>query len=115
MKLLPLVYTMIILLLAILLSIPALADDVDEYIADLKKPDSTIREDAASALGRMNDPSAVDPLIKALGDRDVVIRSMSAISLGLLSNPRAVEPLISALDDENISVRTNAAVSLGKQ
>jgi HEAT repeat protein len=59
--------------------------------------DSTQRKYAAITLGKLGDPRAFQPLVKALGDSD--LRGAAAEALGKLRDPRAVEPLIRALAD----------------
>ncbi len=52
----------LIMLLAIF-AVPAVADDVDGWIADLKDPSPLVREAVAMALVELNDTRAVGPLI----------------------------------------------------
>ena len=92
---------------------PAVADDVNIWIQDLKDPIPAVREAAAEALVRLNDTRAVGPLILALDDDDFRVRQNAAVSLGKLNDLRAVDPLIQALKDEDLGVRVYAAVSLG--
>jgi HEAT repeat protein len=75
--------------------------------------DHNIRLAAASALGRIGDSRAVDPLIDALDDQQGV-NEVAALALGEIGDSRAVEPLINALGDENWEVRSSAAKALGK-
>lgn len=58
------------ILLAMLLSTPAFADDVDKHIQALKDGDSKVRANAANALGELKKTRAVAPLIQALKDND---------------------------------------------
>jgi len=51
--------------LIILLAIPAFADDVDNLIIGLTDQNYTVRADAALALGNLQDPRALGPLIEA--------------------------------------------------
>ena len=95
---------------------------------------------AAWALGELNDPRAIDPLVKAFnkidysaahslikfGGRalgplvktllngDEESRGIAAFALGELNESGAIEPLIKALGDSNKHVRKNAAKSLAK-
>ena len=81
------------LLVLAALSIPAVADEVDDLILDLKYGTSDVRADAAGALGNIGDPLAVDPFILALNDSDSDVREEAAGALGNIGDPRAVEPL----------------------
>ncbi|MHC1631104.1 MAG: HEAT repeat domain-containing protein [Methanotrichaceae archaeon] len=44
------------------LVMPAVADEVDDLILDLKYGTTDVREEAAYALGEIGDPRAVEPL-----------------------------------------------------
>ncbi len=78
-------------------------------------PEPVIRQAAAAALGRLDDPRAVEPLATALLTDDVAeVRQESAKALRRLSDSEAVSPLIqSLLQDEDSSVRAEAATALG--
>ena len=71
------------------------------------------RRSAISALGRLGDERAVEPLVSALQDEDRYIRREAAKALGELGSPVAIEPLIAALGDPEESVRRNAIIALG--
>lgn len=66
----------------------------------LRDENSDVRDDAAFALGELNDPRMVEPLIAALQDKDPSVRDSVAQLLARLNDPRAVDPLIAALKDE---------------
>ncbi len=78
-------------------------------------PEPAIRRAAAAALGRLDDPRAVEPLATALlTDDDAGVRQESAKALRSLRDPEAVSPLIQALlQDDDSSVRAEAAAALG--
>ncbi len=78
-------------------------------------PNDTIRQAAAAALGRLNDPRAVEPLATALlTDEAADVRQESATALRKLGDADAVSSLIQALlQDEDSSVRAEAASALG--
>jgi len=95
-----------------MLAFPAVADEVDDLILDLKYGSPDVREDAALALGQIGDEKAVDPLIKALDDEVSWVRMWAVIALGEIGDTRAVDPLIKALKDESPYVRMYAASSL---
>ena len=68
-----------------------------------------------SALGRLNDKSAVPYLIETLQSENHYVRRESARALGLLDSPEAVEPLIEAIElDKDNEVRRNAITALGQ-
>jgi HEAT repeat protein len=52
------------------LVMPAVADEVDDLILDLKYGRSEVRVEAALALGLIEDARVVDPLINALKDEE---------------------------------------------
>ncbi len=86
--------------------------ELDRLIDQLKRNDSTMRAKAASALGRLGDKRAVEPLIAALKDNDARVRMSAALALAALGDKRAVEPLIAALKDEDRRVRSMSAMAL---
>jgi HEAT repeat protein len=69
---------------------------------------------AAEKLGKLGDPRAVAPLVRALTDPDRGVRQAVVVALGKLGEKRAVRPLASALKDKDPYVRINAAYALGK-
>ena len=99
------------MLLAVI-TMPVVADDVDRWMCDLKDPNSIVRKAAAEALGKLNDTSAVEPLVELLDDEDPEVRAEAAASLGKLNDTRAVEPLIRLLDDKDIWVKEETIRSL---
>jgi HEAT repeat protein len=88
--------------------------DIDGLIEALNYPDDhNIRLAAASALGKVGDSRAVDPLITALDDQQGV-NEVAALALGEIGDPRAVEPLTETLENESWEIRSSAAKALGK-
>ena len=86
---------------------------IQAYEEALKDEDKVLRRNAASALGRTDDPRAVKALIVVLKDGDKVVCRNAASALGAIGDPRAVEALIEALEDEDADLRRNAAKALG--
>jgi HEAT repeat protein len=93
-------------------------------ISLLKDRDPKVRKEAAIALGNMSydakakpktvfDPSAVAPLIEALGDSDAEVRANAAAALGRRDAvaASAVESLIGLLKDKDADVRLQAAIA----
>lgn len=73
------------------------------------------RECIVKALGEIEAPNVIQPLIETLQDDYFGVRREAAVALGNLGDPRAVEALIPLLQDEgDFSVREEAAVALGK-
>lgn len=71
--------------------------DVDGLIEALKyKDDHNVRLAAASALGRIKDSRAVEPLISALEDHPSV-REVAALALGEIGDLKNQSGLFSAL------------------
>lgn len=88
--------------------------NVRGLIKALKHEDNKIRLGATGALGEIEDPAAVAPLIQLLksespGSR---VQKHAVWALGRIGSP-ALTPLIEALNDENKSVREKAADALG--
>jgi HEAT repeat protein len=85
----------------------------EDVLKALNSPDDEVREEAVRALGELNDPRAVDPLILMLKDENRYIRREAAKSLGRIGDPRAIPPLINALKDDDRYGRDGAAEGLG--
>jgi HEAT repeats len=67
-----------------------------------KTLESKIRVQAISALGRLNDVRAVEPLIDVLNEKkDLKLQRMSISALGNLKDTRAVEPIIAVINDKD--------------
>jgi HEAT repeat protein len=80
-------------------------------IAELAKDRSPER--AATALGRIGDSSAVQPLVTALENHQHEgVRVQAAAALGALRDPAAVEPLLRATRDPDFDVRAEASHAL---
>ncbi|MEE9233992.1 MAG: HEAT repeat domain-containing protein [Candidatus Acidoferrales bacterium] len=73
----------------------------------------TAKVEAATALGQIGDPRAVEPLVEVLQDEPSKVRRAAAQALGTLGAVRALEPLLAALEDESPDVRREAAKALG--
>jgi hypothetical protein len=72
--------------------------DVTGLIGALAGPDLRRRQEAAAALGRLNDPRAADALIESM--RDPAVRDAAAISL-LAMAPNVMENLVMTLRQAN--------------
>jgi HEAT repeat protein len=84
-------------------------------VTGLSDFDSRVRESAALALARIQDPRAIDSLLQATGDRVAAVRQAAAESLGkLIPNDREKEsfPLVELLGDQNPGVQAAALASL---
>lgn len=89
---------------------------VNELIQNLKSDDYQVREKAAEALGRLNDPKAVEPLILALQDEDFRVRLASVKALNNLCDSLNGDKIASAfterLKDPEDVVRRKVARAL---
>ncbi|MGH7769264.1 MAG: HEAT repeat domain-containing protein [Candidatus Binatia bacterium] len=95
--------------------------DDDEGVAALANhlvggDGSESRSEAAKALGKTGNPSAVDPLAETLaGDADPAVRAAAAKALGKTWSEEAVQPLAeAALQDSSAEVREAATRALGE-
>jgi len=84
----------------------------EDLIQNLTHKDAKVRSEAAWALGKRGDPSAVGPLIQALDDGDRNVREWSSLALVKIGKP-AVDPLIAALKDKNGFVKWESEMDLG--
>jgi cyclophilin family peptidyl-prolyl cis-trans isomerase/HEAT repeat protein len=84
-------------------------------------PDSTVREHAALAAGRLGDPGAVPLLVPTLDDSVAMVRAAGAFALGLVGDTAAVGPLIRrltnlpVLDAESAAEMAGALARIGGQ
>ena len=90
------------------------APAVGLLIVTLGDGDSVGRTLSAHALGEIQDPRAIEPLIAASKDADIRIRAAAVLGLCKIKDPRAVESLIAALKDTGLEVRRAAASALGE-
>jgi len=85
----------------------------DPLVKVLAGAGSTARQNAAWALGALDDQRAVQPLMASLKDAEPAVREQAAWALGALDAARALQPLIGALRDASPRVRRQAAWALG--
>ena len=97
--------------------------DIEGLKRALKNEDYLVRKDAAIALKKVGDATAVDALIESLEYQKwqdeytvlIAVRENSAEALGIIGDKRAIQPLITALhEDSDEEVRWKAAAALGK-
>lgn len=72
---------------------PSQDDRLAHFIRMLSDDDEVSRWKAAEALGRMEDPAAVEELISTLWDDDGRVRLKAAWALGRIGDRRAYAPL----------------------
>lgn len=92
---------------------PRLVRDLNAAFRAAKEDDPRVRQYLALAMGRMQDPSSVEPLIHSLGDRDPDTRLYVIWALGELRDVRAVEPLLGMTEDQDPNLRKMVVYSLG--
>lgn len=86
----------------------SVADPVIEQISALQDEDWAVREDAASALGRLKDARAVLPLTCLLRDADRAVRQAAIGALASIGEP-AVEALGRCLGETPLQVQEAAS------
>ena len=67
---------------------------IDPLIEALTDDEWAIREQSASALGKLKSPRAVAPLVKALTDKDGGVRTAAVWALEKIGDPEAVPALV---------------------
>lgn len=85
--------------------------NMGKLIAALDERSEYIRENAAKALGRLNDPQAIWPLLESLKDRNEYVRVAAAKSLAAFGEP-ANKPLFNLLASDDEDTRLTALVAL---
>jgi HEAT repeat protein len=81
-------------------------------IAAMQARESSVRANAAKALGRMKARRAVEPLVQAIGHGGEGVRSAAASALAEIGDLRAIEPLVSTLSDPNTGIVKTVAGGL---
>jgi HEAT repeat protein len=80
----------------------------------LEVDDASVREHAATALGKRGDRRVVPDLIKLLDDPSASVREHTASALGNLGDNRALDALVRTMRrDSSVEVREHAASALG--
>ncbi len=110
----------IVLLASFALGIPVAAgaaEDKVDFLAEKLQDASSfkVRLKAAVLLGRLDDPRAVRPLVRALRDDNYVVRGAAARALGNLGLPAAegaIENLFGLVEDEEPFVQKEAEQAL---
>lgn len=90
------------------------ADVIDALAGRLTDAQFEVRDQSAWALGEIEDPEAVEPLLKALHDGDARVRARAAWALGEIEHPSAVSGLVTALNDSDAAVREKSVWALGE-
>jgi HEAT repeat protein len=75
-------------------------------------PDADVRQVVASALGRIQAPSRVEPLLKALNDKDPSVIRSAMLGLRRVNDDRVIDRLVPLLKHRDFSVRTSAAQAI---
>ncbi|HEU4683701.1 MAG TPA: HEAT repeat domain-containing protein [Nitrospira sp.] len=88
-----------------------MADVVAEHIAALKDGDWAVREEAAVALGTLQDPRAVAPLVSILRDSDRAVRQAAIGALRAIGEP-SIPALGSCLSAPQLEVQEAASAIL---
>ena len=83
-------------------------------VSALTDPEALIRTEAAAALGQVNYPAAVSPLILAVQDSDLDVRKAAINSLGKIGDRSALAPLQTLLNDPQEVVRVLAKLAIAQ-
>jgi HEAT repeat protein len=86
---------------------------VDPLLTALREGDGNLRWGAAIALGKIRDPRAIEPLIRALADKYENVRAESASSLAAMGKP-ALGPLLRFLKFSDGPERLEVVTALGE-
>jgi HEAT repeat protein len=86
---------------------------VDPLICALSEGDGNLRWGAAIALGKIQNPRAIEPLIRALADKYENVRAESAAALAGMGKP-ALEPLLQFLKFSDGDARLEVVTALGE-
>ncbi|MFQ5645314.1 MAG: HEAT repeat domain-containing protein [bacterium] len=81
-------------------------------IGILSDNDWFVRKEAAWILGRLEDPRAIEPLIRLLNEKNRYVTGEAVEALTKIGRP-AVTPLLAALKYKNVDIRKNVVTVLG--
>lgn len=87
---------------------------VPTLINALQRASLTVRIDAASTLGRIQDPAALKPLLATLSAPEPMLRARAAEAIGQLGDARAVPHLLPLLRDPEPEVSLAALQTLSQ-
>ena len=80
--------------------------------AVLTDPDAEVRQIAASALGRLQAPSRLEPLLKALQDKEPDVVRSAVLALRRANEEKVLDGLVPLLRHTDFTVRTSAAQAI---
>jgi HEAT repeat protein len=75
-------------------------------------PDAAVRQVCVSALGRLQDPSRIEPLLKALHDKDPEVVRSATLGLRRVNDDRVIDKLVGLLKHHDFGVRTSATQAI---
>jgi HEAT repeat protein len=78
---------------------------IDRLVTALKDKDENIRKQAVIALGRIQDPEAMEPLVEMLKDPDWFTRLTAAAALEKIGDDRGREAIKPLMKDPDLVVR----------
>ncbi|MGJ3246849.1 MAG: HEAT repeat domain-containing protein, partial [Elainellaceae cyanobacterium] len=87
---------------------------IDGLIKALEDQNSSVRQSAVEALGKIPSNAVIGSLVKALEDQNSSVRWRAATALGKIPSNTVIDSLIKALEDQNSSVRRRATEALGE-
>jgi len=88
--------------------------DIKGLVKALYHKDSSIRIDAANALGEIGDPSAVDGLLGALKDESTDVRRAAVRALVKIADDKSIPAIVAALKDDSLDVRLEVAKAIAE-
>jgi len=80
--------------------------------AVLSDPDAEVRQIAASALGRVQAPSRIEPLLKAMDDKDPEVIRSAILGLRRVNDETVIRQFVRLLRHQDFGVRTSAAQAI---
>jgi hypothetical protein len=85
----------VVLLCLVTSDLPAWADERTDRLVELLRNSGNyrVRVQSAQSLGRIRDPSTVQPLVEALDDEHPAVRAACALALGRIGSREALSPL----------------------
>jgi HEAT repeat protein len=88
-------------------------DEVTLILRDLKSDEWTLRQDAVTRIGRVEDPGTLDDLVERARSEKWYIREMIAAGIRSIDNPALAGPLQNGLKTGDDCIRNACARALG--
>ncbi|MCA9473847.1 MAG: HEAT repeat domain-containing protein [Nitrospirales bacterium] len=85
---------------------------VEEWLEALEDIDDATREEAATALSKLGDPSTIDSILSAIEDDYWAVRAKLGWALAKIGGPKAIDGLVTLFNDSMMEVQSEAVQAM---